>query len=51
MAKIRVCISIDEEIHDSLKQYAAERHTTVSQAITDWIVQQQDVRQAKLNAS
>lgn len=37
MAKIRVNISIDENTHERLKQYAFEHHTTVSQAVTDWI--------------
>lgn len=37
MAKIRVNISISEDTHERLKQYAYEKHTTVSQAITDWI--------------
>jgi len=35
--KIRVNISITEDTAERLKQYAFERHTTVSQAITDWI--------------
>ena len=35
--KMRVNISIDEATSERLKQYAADHHTTVSQAITDWI--------------
>lgn len=35
--KIRVNISVTEETAERLKQYAYEHHTTVSQAITDWI--------------
>lgn len=35
--KIRVNISITEDTAERLKQYAYENHTTVSQAITDWI--------------
>ena len=37
MATVRVNISIEEDTHERLKQYAFENHTTVSQAITDWI--------------
>ena len=37
MAKVRVNISLEESTHERLKQYAFEHHTTVSQAITDWI--------------
>ncbi len=39
-SKIRVNISITEETAERLKQYAYEHHTTVSQAITDWIWKQ-----------
>ena len=39
MAKQRINISLDEEIVNQLKEYANERHTTVSQAITDWTVE------------
>lgn len=38
--KIRVNISITEDTAERLKQYAYEHHTTVSQAITDWIWKQ-----------
>lgn len=37
MAKVRINISLDESTAERLKQYAFEKHTTVSQAITDWI--------------
>lgn len=35
--KKRVNISISQDTEERLKQYAFENHTTVSQAITDWI--------------
>lgn len=35
--KKRVNISISEDTAERLKQYAWENHTSVSQAITDWI--------------
>lgn len=35
--KQRVNISVTEDTAERLKQYAWEHHTTVSQAITDWI--------------
>lgn len=35
--KTRINISITSDTADRLKQYAYEHHTTVSQAITDWI--------------
>ena len=35
--KQRVNISLSEDTIERLKQYAWEHHTTVSQAITDWI--------------
>lgn len=37
MAKVRVNVSLEQDTHDRLKQYAFENHTTVSAAITDWI--------------
>ena len=33
----RVSISLSEDTAERLKQYAFEHHTSVSQAITDWI--------------
>ena len=36
-SKKKVNISVTPDTHDRLKQYAFEHHTTVSQAITDWI--------------
>lgn len=35
--KQRMNISVTEDTAERLKQYAWEHHTTVSQAITDWI--------------
>ena len=35
--KQRVNISVTSDTAERLKQYAWEHHTTVSQAITDWI--------------
>lgn len=35
--KQRVNISVTEDTAERLKQYAWEHHTSVSQAITDWI--------------
>lgn len=37
MAKIKFSLSVNPETVERLKQYAKERHTTVAQAITDWI--------------
>lgn len=37
MTKKRINISISFDTEKRLKQYALEHHTTVSQAITDWI--------------
>lgn len=37
ITKIRMNISISEDTRERLQTYAAEHHTTVSQAITDWI--------------
>lgn len=37
MAKKRINISVSLDTEKRLKQYASENHTTVSQAITDWI--------------
>ena len=37
MAKVKVNLSVDESTAERLKQYAYEQHTTVSQAVTDWI--------------
>lgn len=35
--KRRVNISVTDDTAERLKQYAFEHHTTVSQAVTDWI--------------
>ncbi len=35
--KQRINISLSEDTVQRLKQYAWENHTSVSQAITDWI--------------
>lgn len=35
--KQRINISLSPDTADRLKQYAWERHTNVSQAVTDWI--------------
>lgn len=37
MAYKRVMISLDEETHERLRQYACEHHMTVSAAIKQWI--------------
>lgn len=37
MAKTKITISVDDDTAQRLKQYAADYHTTVSQAVTDWI--------------
>lgn len=37
MAKKRINISVSLDTEKRLKQYALENHTTVSQAVTDWI--------------
>ena len=36
--KVRVLISMDEDVHERVKQYAFENHKTVSGAITDLIL-------------
>lgn len=36
----RVTISLDDETHERLKQFAYERHMSVSQVIRQWIWQQ-----------
>lgn len=33
-------LSLDEEVHERLKQYAFEQHMSVSQAVTQWILKQ-----------
>lgn len=35
--KRRVNISVTDDTAERLKQYAFEHHTTVSQAVTDWV--------------
>lgn len=35
--KIRVNVSLAQDTVERLKQYAWEHHSSVSQAITDWI--------------
>lgn len=37
LAYKRVMISLDEETHERLRQYACEHHMTVSAAIKQWI--------------
>lgn len=37
MAKIRMNISLDQATKDRLELYAAQKHTTMSQLITDFI--------------
>jgi hypothetical protein len=36
--KVRVLISMDEDVHERVKQYAFENHKSVSGAITDLIL-------------
>lgn len=38
MAKDRVNITLDSDIKEKLKQYADERHSSVSQVVTDWVL-------------
>lgn len=38
MAKERLNITLDADIKEKLRQYAEENKTTVSQAITDWVL-------------
>lgn len=45
--KVKVNLSLDQEIADCLKLYAKQRHTTVSQAVTDWVLQQQVKKKEK----
>ena len=40
MAKKKLILSLDPEIADRLRQFAFENHTTMSQAVTDWILKQ-----------
>ena len=35
--RCKLNLSVDEETRDRLQQYAYDHHTTISQAITDWI--------------
>lgn len=37
MPKVKKMLSLDNETKERLEQYAIEKHTTVSQAVTDWI--------------
>lgn len=37
MAKEKKLLSLDAETKARLERFAEERHTTVSQAVTDWI--------------
>lgn len=37
----RITISLDDETHDRLKQFAYEHHMTVSAAIKQWIWSQE----------
>ncbi len=37
MAKERMNITVTSDTKERLKQYAFEHHTSVSQAVTDWI--------------
>lgn len=39
MSKIRINISVDEEISGMLKELAKAHHTTVSQLITNWTLE------------
>ena len=36
-ARVPMTISLDPETNDRLRRYARQRHSTVSQIITDWI--------------
>ena len=35
--RCKLNLSVDDETRDRLQQYAYDHHTTISQAITDWI--------------
>lgn len=38
MAKVKFCLSLDEEIAEHLRTYAKEHHKTVAAAVTDWVL-------------
>lgn len=38
MAKVKFCLSLDEEIAERLRTYAKEHHKTVAAAVTDWVL-------------
>ena len=38
MAKVRLCLTVDAEVKERLANYAEEQHTTMSQAVTDYVV-------------
>lgn len=37
MAKVKLNLSLEPDTKERLEDYAAEKHTTISQLITDWI--------------
>lgn len=37
MAKVKLNLSLEPDTKERLESYAEEKHTTVSQLITDWI--------------
>lgn len=38
MAKTKLTLSVDEDIREKLRCYAEERHSTMSQVLTDWVL-------------
>ena len=38
MAKVKFCLSLDEEIAERLRTYAKEHHKTVAATVTDWVL-------------
>ena len=56
MAKVKFCLSLDEEIAERLRTYAKEHHKTVAAAVTDWVLsvteeeeEGQNIWKAKIN--
>ena len=41
MAKVKKLLSLDADTCERLEKYAKENHTSVSQAVTDWIWKQE----------
>ena len=37
MPKVKLNLSLEPDTKERLEDYAAEKHTTISQLVTDWI--------------